>query len=97
MKFVLKLITDVARYGVGILFIFSGIVKANDPLGFSYKLEEYFEEFAKLGEYADFLEQFFHFCKDYALPQAIFIVILEVVLGVAILVRFKARIVFNLL
>jgi len=97
MKFALKLITDIARYGVGILFIFSGIVKANDPLGFSYKLEEYFEEFAKLGHYASFLEPFFHFCKDYALPQAIFIVILEVVLGVAILVRFKARIVSWLL
>jgi uncharacterized membrane protein YphA (DoxX/SURF4 family) len=87
----MKLITDIARYFVGVLFIFSGIVKANDPLGFSYKLEEYFEEFAKLGEYIGFLEPFFHFCYDYALPQAIFIVILEVVLGVAILVRFRTR------
>lgn len=87
----MKLITDIARYFVGVLFIFSGIVKANDPLGFSYKLEEYFEEFAKLGEYIGFLEPFFHFCYDYALPQAIFIVILEVILGVAILVRFRTR------
>ena len=87
----MKLITDIARYFVGVLFIFSGIVKANDPLGFSYKLEEYFEEFAKLGEYVGFLEPFFHFCHDYALPQAVFIVILEVVLGVAILVRFRTR------
>lgn len=87
----MKLITDIARYFVGVLFIFSGIVKANDPLGFSYKLEEYFEEFAKLGEYVGFLEPFFHFCHDYALPQAIFIVILEVILGVAILVRFRTR------
>ncbi len=88
----MKLITDIARYFVGVLFIFSGIVKANDPLGFSYKLEEYFEEFSKLGEYVGFLEPFFHFCYQYALPQAIFIVILEVILGVAILVRFKTRI-----
>jgi len=87
----MKLITDIARYFVGVLFIFSGIVKANDPLGFSYKLEEYFEEFAKLGEYIGFLEPFFHFCHEYALPQAIFIVVLEVILGVAILVRFKTR------
>lgn len=94
---ILDYVTDVARYAVGILFIFSGIVKANDPLGFSYKLEEYFEEFAKLGQYATFLEPFFHFCKDYALPQAIFIVILEVVLGVAIMVRFRVRIVSWLL
>ena len=93
----MKLITDIARYFVGVLFIFSGIVKANDPLGFSYKLEEYFEEFAKLGEYAGFLEQLFHFCHEYALPQAIFIVILEVILGVAILVRFKTRLTATLL
>lgn len=87
----MKLITDFARYFVGVLFIFSGIVKANDPLGFSYKLEEYFVEFAKLGEHIGFLETFFNFCHDYALPQAIFIVVLEVILGVAILVRFKTR------
>ena len=93
----MKLITDIARYFVGVLFIFSGIVKANDPLGFSYKLEEYFEEFAKLGEYVGFLEQPFHFCHEYALPQAIFIVILEVILGVAILVRFKTRLTATLL
>ncbi|MCF8277661.1 MAG: DoxX family membrane protein [Flavobacteriales bacterium] len=93
----MKLITDIARYFVGVLFIFSGIVKANDPLGFSYKLEEYFEEFAKLGEYWGFLEPFFHFCHDYALPQAIFLVVLEVVLGVAILVRFKTRLTATLL
>ena len=87
----MKFITDIARYFVGVLFIFSGIVKANDPLGFSYKLEEYFEEFAKLGEHWGFLETFFHFCHDYALPQAIFVVVLEVILGVAILVRFRTR------
>jgi hypothetical protein len=33
------------RIAVGLLFIFSGLIKANDPLGFSYKLEEYFEVF----------------------------------------------------
>lgn len=36
-----------ARILVGGLFIFSGAIKANDPLGFSYKLEEYFEIFGK--------------------------------------------------
>ena len=39
--------THVARILVGGLFIFSGAIKANDPLGFSYKLEEYFEIFGK--------------------------------------------------
>lgn len=31
------------RIGVGVLFIFSGLVKANDPMGLAYKMEEYFE------------------------------------------------------
>ena len=34
-----------SRIFVGCLFIFSGFIKANDPLGFSYKLDEYFEIF----------------------------------------------------
>ena len=32
----------VSRLLVGLLFIFSGLIKANDPLGFGYKLQEYF-------------------------------------------------------
>jgi len=32
----------ISRLLVGALFIISGLIKANDPLGFSYKLEEYF-------------------------------------------------------
>ena len=31
------------RIIVGVLFIFSGLVKANDPLGLSYKMQEFFE------------------------------------------------------
>ena len=34
---------SIARIIVGLLFIFSGLVKANDPLGLSYKMQEFFE------------------------------------------------------
>lgn len=40
-----KWLTQLTRIAVGGLFIFSGFIKANDPVGFSYKLEEYFEVF----------------------------------------------------
>jgi len=90
MKKLLDIVTDIARYAVGILFIFSGIVKANDPLGFAYKLEEYFIEFPELGPLHS-LAPMFEFLHGLALPQAIFIVILEVVLGVAILVRWRTK------
>lgn len=41
----LKNLTTLTKLFVGLLFIFSGLIKLNDPLGFSYKLEEYFEVF----------------------------------------------------
>jgi len=40
-----KILTHLTRIAVGGLFIFSGFIKANDPAGFSYKLNEYFEVF----------------------------------------------------
>ena len=36
-------IIKICRLLVGSLFIVSGFIKANDALGFMYKLEEYFE------------------------------------------------------
>jgi hypothetical protein len=33
----------VLRWSVGLLFIFSGLIKANDPLGLSYKMQEFFD------------------------------------------------------
>jgi len=39
----MKTIINSTRVIVGLLFIFSGLVKANDPLGLSYKMEEFFE------------------------------------------------------
>jgi len=39
----MKPLVTIARIIVGLLFIFSGLVKANDPLGLSYKMQEFFE------------------------------------------------------
>ena len=41
----MKLITGICRIFVGLSFIISGFLKADDPLGFSYKLDEYFTVF----------------------------------------------------
>lgn len=43
----MKYITHILRLLVGLLFIFSGFIKLNDPKGFSYKLEEYFSVFSQ--------------------------------------------------
>ena len=40
----MKLLVQIVRVIVGILFIFSGFVKLVDPIGSQYKFEEYFSE-----------------------------------------------------
>jgi len=77
----MKYITGFSRIFVGLLFIFSGFVKLNDPIGFSYKLEEYF------GEGVLNLE----FLVPFALPLAIFIVIYELILGVMLLIGYASK------
>ncbi len=77
----MKLVVNFCRGFVGLLFIFSGLVKLNDPLGFSYKLDEYFSA-AVLG---------LEFLQPFALPLAIFLVVLEVVLGIMLLLGFHRK------
>ncbi|HEY0978339.1 MAG TPA: DoxX family protein [Flavobacteriales bacterium] len=72
----MRILLVICRVLVGATFIISGLVKANDALGFSYKLEEYFEP-SSLG---------FHFLNPAALPLAILACLAEVVLGFAVLV-----------
>lgn len=42
-----RFIDQFSRYFVGGLFIFSGLIKLNDPIGTEIKLEEYFEIFSQ--------------------------------------------------
>lgn len=76
-----QLLTHFSRLFVGILFIISGLIKLNDPLGFSYKLVEYFSE-------AVFN---LPFLSPFALAIALFLVILEVVLGVMLLLGHQTK------
>ena len=80
-----KVLLPAARYIVGLLFIISGLIKVNDPVGTQIKLEEYFEVFA-----SD-ISGVFHVFVPWALFLSVFLSVLEVVLGVALLARFKMR------
>ena len=71
---------------VGGLFIFSGLIKLNDPVGTAIKLEEYFEVFA-----SDF-GSFFHLFVPIALFLSLFLSALEVVLGLAVLLWYRMKI-----
>jgi uncharacterized membrane protein YphA (DoxX/SURF4 family) len=75
----MKVLVWVCRIAVGLLFIFSGLIKANDPLGFSYKLQEYFEVFHMM------------FLNPLALTAAITLCALEILLGFALLIGIRAN------
>ncbi|RED47408.1 BT_3928 family protein [Seonamhaeicola aphaedonensis] len=77
----MKVIVSLSRIFVGVLFIISGFIKLNDPLGFSYKLQEYFS--------VDVLNV--PFLEPYALGISIFVVVFEVVLGVFLLIGYKPK------
>ena len=94
------MMASVSRVLVGGLFIVSGLVKANDPLGFSYKLEEYFED----GALAYRIKEWFgapgfsmEFFMDWALFLSVLICIAEIVLGVLVIIGGKIKLVSYLM
>ncbi|MCC5936022.1 MAG: DoxX family protein [Lunatimonas sp.] len=86
-----QLVLGIVRAIVGGLFIFSGLIKINDPVGTAIKLEEYFDVFSYD------IAPFFEVLKGIALPLAVFLVVAEVVLGVMILVGWRIKIAVYLL
>ncbi|MCE2893073.1 MAG: DoxX family protein [Flammeovirgaceae bacterium] len=78
-----KIIDLFSRFFVGGLFIFSGLIKLNDPIGTQIKMEEYFEVFAN-----DF-GSFFHHFIPWSLEIGMIMIILELALGVAILIYWR--------
>jgi uncharacterized membrane protein YphA (DoxX/SURF4 family) len=70
MKYVLWFL----RIAIGLLFIFSGLVKANDPLGLTYKMDEVFDVWH--------IDIFQH----YTLAFSLIMIALEIVCGVAMIV-----------
>src|SRR6478736_10218331 len=69
----------VIRWIVGLLFIFSGLVKANDPLGLSYKMQEFFEAWN------------FYFLNDYTLAFSLIMNVFEVLAGVAVIIGWRMK------
>ena len=77
----MKYLVGFSRVFVGILFIISGFIKLNDPVGFSFKLEEYFSQ--------GVLD--LPFFEPHALTISIIVVIFEVLVGVMLLVGFRVK------
>jgi uncharacterized membrane protein YphA (DoxX/SURF4 family) len=81
-----KILDQFSRFFVGGLFIFSGLIKLNDPVGTEIKMHEYFDVFAN--DFASFFKVFI----PYALEIGFIMVVLEIVLGVALLINYRMSI-----
>jgi hypothetical protein len=87
---------------VALLFIVSGLIKANDPLGLAYKMEEFFElwmDGLKSGHFfaKTPLISLLDFLNDHTLFLAVTMITLEIVTGVALLLGWMKRFILYLL
>ncbi len=83
----MKIIVNIARIIVGILFIFSGLVKANDPLGLSYKMQEFFDVWSRTPS----LTNIMHFLYNYAFAFSVIMISLEIIVGIGILLGYRKK------
>ncbi len=84
----MKVFVTVARIFTGTLFIFSGLVKAIDPKGLAFKMQEFFEAWSGSGFMPELMKTF----DEYALTFSIIMITLEVIVGVALLIGWKKKI-----
>ncbi|WP_034889915.1 BT_3928 family protein [Gillisia sp. Hel_I_29] len=77
----MKVFVGITRIFVGILFMISGFIKLNDPIGFSFKLQEYFS--------AEVLN--LEFLAPFALAIAVILVVFELVLGVMLIIGYLPK------
>ena len=75
----MKIIRYISRIIIGLIFIFSGTVKAIDPLGTVYKFQDYFQAFDLA------------FLKHLALPAAIMLCTLEFLSGISVLFNIRQK------
>lgn len=75
---------------VGSLLIFSGAVKAVDPLGTAYKMKDYFDAFSS------FTGISFDWLANASVFLAVFMIVLEVLLGVALIIVWRNKLILGL-
>lgn len=98
----MKMVVRIIQVIVGLLFIISGLVKANDPMGLSFKMQEFFEIWnTDLNSGSFFakglLTGLFDFLHGHAVFLSVTMITLEVMAGVALLLGWRKKLVLWLL
>ena len=83
----LSITLTVIRIFVGVLFIFSGLIKANDPWGLAYKMGEFFEIWSKEG----YMPSLMHWLDNYKLFFSIVMITFEIVAGIALIIAYRFK------
>jgi len=77
----MKVLVNLIRILVALVFIFSGFVKGVDPLGTAYRIEDYFNAFGT------------DWANPLSLYLSIFLSTLEFTIGVALLLNFRLKVI----
>lgn len=98
----MRIAIRIIQFFVGLLFIVSGLVKANDPLGLSYKMQEFFELWkSEIASGHSFLKNslvgLFDALHSQSLTLSILMIALEIMAGVALLIAWKKNFILWLL
>jgi uncharacterized membrane protein YphA (DoxX/SURF4 family) len=83
----LSISLTVIRVFVGLLFIFSGLIKANDPSGLAYKMSEFFEVWSREG----YLPGLMNWLNNYVMIMSILMITFEIVAGVALIIGYRFK------
>lgn len=77
----------------GSLFVFSGFVKAVDPMGTAIKMQEYFEEFETTakGSFLHFIADLFPILAKYSMGFSVGMIVLEIVIGILLIIGHLPR------
>jgi uncharacterized membrane protein YphA (DoxX/SURF4 family) len=83
------------QHFVGVWFVFSGLVKAVDPIGTAYKMEDYFgafeTTFAGLTNGLKGLAPLFPWLAKHSIGFSIGMIVFEIVLGIALIIGWRRK------
>jgi uncharacterized membrane protein YphA (DoxX/SURF4 family) len=90
----MRIFIRIVQFLVGALFLFSGFIKAVDPLGTSYKMRDYFTSFQ--GDFPSF-NWFWTFMMDTSTAWAVIMLVFELALGLALIIGWRPKLTLGLI